>query len=108
MKTFIALALFSFSALAADFECVYSLNLKEIYRNNVSIADGAKAVVIADFEDYRFFMTSAGDNKYELQALIVSLPTRIYASSRISANNPELDLVFWSRDEILEGKCTLK
>lgn len=107
MKTFLILALTSFSALAADFNCSYYQNLNEIYSNKVTITDGAKDVVIADFDEYVFFMTSLGNEKYELQALNNIEPSRTYAIARVNAANPELGLVIWKREAIIEVKCAL-
>ena len=107
MKTFLFLALTSFSALAADFDCRYFQNLNEIYSNQVTIADGAKDVVIADFDEYKFFMSSLGNSKYELQALNNMEPSRTYAIARVNSSNPELGLVIWKREAIIEIKCFL-
>lgn len=107
MKTFLVLALTSFSALAADFDCRYLQNLNEIYSNRVTIADGAKNVVIADFDEYVFFMSSLGNDKYELQSLNNMEPSRTYATARVNAANPELGLVIWKRESIIEVNCTL-
>jgi hypothetical protein len=108
MKTFIIATLVSFSSFAADFDCRYFQNLNEIYQNEVTIADGAKDQLIADFEEYRFFITSLRDGKYELQALNVTEPSRTYATARLSSENPELGLVIWKREGIIEVKCSLK
>ena len=107
MKLFFILAFTSFSAIAADFHCSYYQNLNEIYSNDVSIAEGAKDVVIADFDEYKFFMTSLPDSKYELQALNNMEPSRTYAIARVNSANPELGLVILKREAIIEVKCSL-
>ncbi|MES2526301.1 MAG: hypothetical protein V4598_04415 [Bdellovibrionota bacterium] len=105
MKTFALLSLLSFSAVAADFECVYSQNLSEVYRNNVSIADGARDQVIADFDEYKFFMTSLPDFKYELQSLNSIEPSRTYAITKLPHAGDEISLVIWKREAIIEVSC---
>lgn len=108
MKTFILATLVSFSSFAADFDCRYFHNLNEVYSNEVTIADGVKNQVIAEFEEYRFFLSSLADGKYELQALNVIEPSRTYATARLSSANPEIGLVIWKREGIIEATCTLK
>jgi len=107
MKTLLISSLLSFSAMATDFDCRYFHNLREIHSNRVTIAPGAKDVVIADFEEYKFFLSSLGDSKYELQSLNVIEPSRTYAVSRLNAANPELGLVIWKREAIIEVNCSL-
>lgn len=101
-------ALFSMNTFAATFGCSYFWNLDEVYRNEVTIADGAKDIVIGEMEEYRFFITSLTGGKYELQALNENLPSRTYATARVSAESPELGLVIWTREHIMEVKCSLK
>lgn len=102
------LALVSFNAFSADFSCRYLWNLEEVYQNNVTIADGAKNVAIAEVEQYTFFITSLSGNKYELQALDNNIPARTYAVARVSSESPELGLVIWNREHIMEVSCSLK
>ena len=108
MKTAVLLSLLSFSAVAADFECRYLQNLSEVHRNEVSVADGARDQVIADFDEYKFFMTSLPDSKYELQALNSIEPSRTYAIARLADVNSEISLVIWKREAIIEVNCTRK
>ena len=108
MKKIALLALLSFNAFAADFDCRYFYNLAEVHRNDVSIAEGAKDVVIAEIEEYRYFMTSLKDGRYELQALNVIEPSRTYATARITADSREIGLVIWKREQIIEVSCTLR
>ena len=108
MKKFALLSLLAFNAFAADFDCRYSWNLDEVHRNDVTIADGAKNVLIAEIEEYRFFITSVGDGKYELQALNEIEPSRTYAIARVSLSAPDLGLVIWKREQIIEVTCSLK
>ena len=102
------LCLLSFSAIAADFQCRYLQNLSEVYRNDVIVADGARDQVIADFDEYKFFMTSLPDSKYELQAMNSIEPSRTYAVSRLADMNSEISLVIWKREAIIEVSCIRK
>ncbi len=108
MKTFIILALFSLPSFAATFECRYAINLAEVYRSEITIVDGTRNVKIAELGEYEFFMSSFPEGKYELQALNVYEPSRTYATARLSSANPELELVIWKREGIMEGSCVLK
>ena len=108
MKTIALLTLFSFSALATDFECVYSQNLSEVYRNQVTIPDGSRDQLIADFDEYKFFMTSLPDFKYELQSLNSIEPSRTYAISKLPRSGDEISLVIWKREAIIEVSCVRK
>lgn len=108
MKTFLILIFVSFSSFAADFDCRYFYNLNEVHQNKVTINDGSKDVRIAEFEEYQFFLSSLPHNKYELQALNGIEPSRTYASAILSSANPELGLVIWKRESIIEVKCSLE
>lgn len=105
MKFAALLSLLSFSAVAADFECRYLQNLSEVYRNEVTVADGSRDQLIADFDEYKFFMTSLPDSKYELQALNNIEPSRTYAVARLTDANAEISLVIWKREAIIEVSC---
>lgn len=89
---------FSISSFAADFDCSYFRNLEEVYRNDVSVSEGAKDQLIADLEEYKFFMTSLSGGRFELQALNVSEPSRTYATAILGRENRELSLVIWKRE----------
>lgn len=108
MKTFFILTFVSFSAIATEFDCRYFYNLEEVYRNKVTINDGQKEMRIAELEEYVFFLSSHPRGKFELQALNRIEPSRTYASAILSSSNPELELVIWKRDGMVEGKCTLQ
>ncbi len=105
MKTLALLSLLSFSAMAADFECVYSQNLSEVYRNNVTVADGVRNQMIADFDEYKFYMTSLPDSKYELQFLNSIEPSRSYAVAKLPSAGSDISLVIWKREAIIEVTC---
>ncbi len=108
MKYLTLLTFFSLPTFAADFHCRYFWNLQEIHQSDVSIKDGAKDVEIAEVEEYRFFITSLNQERYELQALNSIEPTRTYAVARVTKDSPELGLVIWKREHILEVNCSLK
>lgn len=108
MKTFIFCSLFALPSFAATFECRYLYNLSEIYSSEVTVADGARDVKIAELGEYEFFMSSFPDGKYEFQALNVYEPSRTYASARMSSANPEINIVIWKREGIMEGSCKLQ
>ncbi len=105
MKNFALLSLLSFSAMAADFECIYSQNLSEFHRNTVSITDGSRDQMIADFDEYKFFMTSLPDSKYELQFLNSIEPSRSYAIAKLPVAGSDISLVIWKREAIIEVSC---
>lgn len=105
MKTIILLSLFSFSALAAEFDCRYLQNLQEIHRSTVSVS--GKDVKIASFEQYEFFMSQLAEGRYELQAYNAYEPSRTYAVAYLSSSQPEIGLTIWKREAIIEASCNL-
>lgn len=105
MKFISLLSFLSFSAVAADFECRYQQNLSEVHRNNFTITDGSRDQLIADFDEYKFFMTSLPDSKYELQSLNAIEPSRTYAVAKLPETGSEISLVIWKREAIIEVKC---
>jgi hypothetical protein len=105
MKFIALLSFLSFSAFAVDFECLYLQNLSEVYRNNVTVSDGARDQLIADFDEFKFFMTSLPDSKYELQSLNSIEPSRTYAIAKLPEAGSEISLVIWKRESIIEVRC---
>jgi hypothetical protein len=103
----LALALTSLTAFASELHlnCNITQNTKVIAENSVVISEGQKNVLFGDFEEFEFFISSMGADRYELQALNKMEPSRSYATGHLNATSRELELSLWTREFLMETKC---
>ncbi len=103
----LAVILASLNTFASDLNltCKISQNTKVISESSVVISLGQKNVSFGDFEEFEFFLSSVGGDKYELQTLNKMGPSRSYATAHLNAKSTELELSIWTREFLIETKC---
>lgn len=112
MKYFSLLALlaFSLSASASELklECEVKHNFESVFTTQVSLKPGTKNLLFGSFDMYDFFISSLEDGKAELQVYDRITPSRTYSVGYLAGSSPSLEQTLWSRELILEARCSLQ
>lgn len=109
MKKFITLfALVSaFNANAMDLSCTALHNMDIVLDTKISVQEGERNKSFGEYDQFRFFVTAAKNNQIEIQSLDLSTPARSYATAKLTEKGSFVELSVWSRDYLLEVRCTL-
>jgi hypothetical protein len=111
MKKILALGalICSLNSMAAsyDMNCTATHNMDKVIETRVTVQDGDRNKAFGEYENFRFFVTAAGNNTVEVQSFDSSTPSRTYATSKMSEKGNFVELSIWTRDYLLEVRCTL-
>lgn len=105
----ICVLLSSFSSMAAsyDLNCTAAHNMDKVIDTNITVNDGDRNKMFGEYDSFRFFVTGAGNKTIELQSLDLSTPSRSYATTKLTEKGSFVELSVWTRDYLLEVRCTL-
>lgn len=110
MKKFLAplTLMFSLSSFASVYElnCTASHNMDKVIDTKVTVQDGERNKNFGEYDQFRFFVTATGKNLIEVQSMDLSAPSRSYATSNLSEKGSFVDLSVWTRDYLLEVRCS--
>jgi hypothetical protein len=107
---FVALfALASISAFAQEtkLQCKATYNLDTVIETEVNLGHAERNKSFGEFEGFQFFLSDNGNNVVELQSLNIYEPSRSYATAKISEAGSFVELSIWTREYLLEVRCTL-
>jgi hypothetical protein len=91
---------------STDLTCEARFNLEPVLQKNVTLHPNEKNVVIGDFNQFTFFISSKGENLVELQVLNHNAPSRSYATANLNSPDSFVDLAIWTREFLLEVRCS--
>lgn len=110
MKTALAtlLALGSLTAFAQEtkLQCKATYNLDTVLETEVTLGHSERNKSFGEFEQFQFFLSDNGNNVIELQSLNNNEPSRSYATAKIAEAGSYVELSIWTRDFLLEVRCT--
>ena len=86
--------------------CEVRFNLEQVLQKKVILHQHEKNVVIGDFNQFSFFISSKGGDLIELQALNHNAPSRSYATANLNSPDSYVDLAVWTREFLLEIRCS--
>lgn len=110
MKKFFTLLTLTMSlnSFAAGYElnCTASHNMDKVIETKVSIQDGERNKNFGEYDQFRFFVTASDKNMIEVQSMDLNGPSRSYATSNLSEKGAFVELSVWTRDYLLEVRCS--
>lgn len=110
MKKLMIASLLALSSTAVfantTLNCKATYNLETVFETEVQLAKGERNKSFGGFEAFQFFLSDNGNNVIELQSLNNTDPSRSYATAKISDAGSFVELAIWTRDFLLEVRCT--
>jgi len=110
MKTLLAslIALSSVSAFAHEttLQCKATYNMDTVLETAVTLGHSERNKSFGSYEGFQFFLSDMGSGIVELQSLNSNEPSRSYATAKISEAGSFVELSIWTREFILEVRCT--
>lgn len=110
IKTLVAslFAITSFSSFAHEttLQCKATYNLDTVLETQVTLGHGEVNKAFGEFQGFQFFLSDKGNSTIELQSLNSYEPSRSYATAKINEAGTFVELSIWTRDFILEIRCT--
>lgn len=110
IKTLLAslIALSSVSAFAHEttLQCKATYNLDTVLETAVTLGHSERNKSFGEFENFQFFLTDKENGIIELQSYNNLDPSRSYATAKISEPGSYVELSIWTRDFLLEVRCT--
>lgn len=106
---------FAFFALVASFSsyagpmnlaCTVSFNADKVLETSVTLNPKERNKSFGEIDGFEFFLSENNDSTIELQALNVMEPSRSYATAKLSEISSFVDLSIWTREFLLEVRCT--
>lgn len=110
MKSVLAtlLALGSFTAFAHEtkLQCKATHNTDIVLETEVTLNHAERNKSFGEFEQFQFFLSDNGNDVIELQSYNNNEPSRTYATAKITEAGSYVELSIWSREYLLEVRCT--
>lgn len=110
IKTLLAslIVLSSVSAFAHEttLQCKATYNMDTVLETAVTLGHSERNKSFGEFEGFQFFLSDIGSGVVELQSYNNMEPSRSYATAKISEAGSFVELSIWTRDYLLEVRCT--
>ncbi len=112
MKTILILAtiLATFELWASrdlNLRCTAIHNLDKVLETEIILKSTDKDITLGEYEDFKFIISSKGDETIEIQSLNIVEPSRSYATGKLTHPEDFIELSIWNREYILDVRCTL-
>lgn len=107
MKTLLAfVALLPLSHVGATtFNCTVKYNYETVFTVKFEL-ENSKSKKFGSFEEYEFTLKDTGKN-FELELYNSLEPSRTYAVGDLT-KSPDLGLIIWNREKLMEVNCQKK
>lgn len=110
MKTtlFLLASLATAQVYAADWNlrCVGTHNSDKVMDRTLTLLAGQRNLPIGSDDQFEFILSDNGKNVIELQAYNSYEPSRSYATADFSAASAWVELSLWTREFLLEVRCS--
>jgi len=112
MKTILILAtIMATSELWAsrdlNLRCTAIHNLDKVLETEIILKPTDKDITLGEYEDFKFIISSKGDETIEVQSLNILDPSRSYATGKLTLPGEFVELSIWNREYILDVRCAL-
>ena len=109
--------LFTLATILATFElwasgdlklkCIANHNLDKVLETNITLKPTDNDKTLGEYEEFKFIISSKGDETIEIQSLNIVEPSRSYATGKLTHPEDFVELSIWNREYILDVRCTL-
>jgi hypothetical protein len=97
----------SFASRDLNLKCTAIHNLDKVLETEVILKPTDKDITFGEYEDFKFIISSKGENTIEVQSLNILEPSRSYATGKLTLPGSFVELSIWNRAYILDVRCTL-
>lgn len=106
----VTLCLISASVFARDLglHCELSKNGSVGMVNDIVLRDGQRNLAIGKVDEFNLIVSSEKNDRVELQVFNENGPERSYAVGEIKSKSSVVELAHWTREYLLEAKCSSK
>jgi hypothetical protein len=101
-----ALASMNSFAHETKLQCKATYNMDTVLETEVTLGHAERNKSFGEYEGFQFFLSDNGSGIVELQSLNIYEPSRSYATAKISEAGSFVELSIWTREYILEVRCT--
>jgi hypothetical protein len=88
-------------------KCTAIHNLDKVVETEVNLKPTDREKTFGKYEEFKFIISSKGDQTVEIQSLNLIEPSRSYATGKLTHLGDFVELSVWNRDYILDVRCTL-
>ena len=106
----LAIILATFESWASrdlNLRCTAIHNLDKVIETEIILKSTDKDITFGEYEDFKFIISSKGDETIEIQSLNILEPSRSYATGKLKLPGSFVELSIWNRAYILDVRCTL-